>query len=104
MKIIKCLSEKIEDELIAAESYVKKAIEYKEEFPEISKVFYNISVTHMELIKNLHDQVVDLIAAYRKDNGEPPAPMMAIYDYMHERQINQAAGIKNLQDLYNKNY
>jgi hypothetical protein len=28
--------------------------------------------------------------------------MMAIYNYMHERHINKAAAIKNLQDMYMK--
>lgn len=104
MKIIKCLSEKIEDELDAAECYVKKAVEYSENFPEAAKAFYNASNTHMDIVKNLHDVVVNLIGSYRKEKGEPPAPMMAIYDYMHERHINKAAAIKNLQDLYIKEY
>jgi len=46
--------------------------------------------------------VVALIEAYKKEKGEPPAPMMAIYNYMHERHINKAAAIKTLQDMYMK--
>jgi len=41
----------------------------------------------MDSIKGLHDAVVTLIEAHRKEKGEPPAPMMAIYNYMHERQM-----------------
>lgn len=104
MKIIKCLSELIEDELDAADHYIQKAVKYKEEFPEVSKTFYNVSITHMDIIKTLHDQVTAIIANYRKDNGEPPAAMMTLYEYLHERHINKATSIRNLQDLYNKNY
>ena len=53
-------------------------------------------------LKGLHDGVVGLIEGYRKEKGEPPAPMMAIYDYMHERHINKAAAVRNLQDMYTK--
>ena len=51
-------------------------------------------------MSGLHSEVVTIINDYRKTNGEPPAPMMAIYDYMHERFIEKAAAIKNLQDLF----
>ena len=56
----------------------------------------------MESIKPQHDAVVALIEGYRKENGEPPAPMMAIYNYMHERHITKAAAIKSLQEMYMK--
>lgn len=102
MKIIKCLSENIENTLDAAETNIKKAIEFKLDYPVAAKAFYNQSVTLMDSIKMQHDAVVALIEGYRKEKGEPPAPMMAIYNYMHERQINQAAAIKTLQDMYMK--
>ena len=102
MKVIKCLSENIECTLDMAEDNIKKAIMYKDEFPAVAKALYTQSAVLMESIKGLHDTVVALIENYRKDKGEPPAPMMAIYNYMHERQINQSAQIKNLQDMYMK--
>lgn len=102
MQVIKCLSENIECTLDAAEDNIKKAIEYKAQYPVAAKAFYTQSVTLMDSIKGQHDAIVALITDYRKDKGEPPAPMIAIYNYMHERQINQAAAIKNLQDMYNK--
>lgn len=102
MKVIKCLSENIECVLDMAEENIKKAVMYKEEFPVAAKAFYNQSVTLMDSIKGLHDAVVAIITDYKKEKGEPPAPMMAIYNYMHERHTNKAAAIKALQDMYNK--
>ena len=102
MEVIKCLSENIECTLNMAEKTIKKAIKYKEEYPVAAKAFFTQSTQLMDSIKGQHEAVVALIEAYRKEKGEPPAPMMAIYNYMHERQINQAAGVKALQDMYVK--
>lgn len=102
MKIIKCLSEDIENTLDCAEECIKKAIMYKEDYPIASRAFYNKSTVLMDTIKLSHDATVALIEGYRKEKGEPPAGMMAIYDYMHERHINKAAAIKALQEMYSK--
>lgn len=102
MKIIKCLCEDIEATLDAAEHDIKEATMWKEEYPVASKAFYAKSVALMDTIKMQHDAVVALIEGHRKEKGEPPAPMMAIYDYMHERHINKAAAIKALQEMYSK--
>ena len=75
---------------------------YKIDYPLAAKAYYNKSVILMDSIKPQHDSVVSLIESYRKEKGEPPEPMMAIYNYLHERHINQAAAIKNLQDMYMK--
>lgn len=100
MKVIKCLSENIEQILDMAEDNIKKAVTYKEEFPAAAKAFYTQSTMLMDSIKGQHDAVVSIIEAYRKEKGEPPAPMMAIYNYMHERHINKAVAIKSLQEMY----
>ena len=102
MKVIKCLSENIEKTLDAADTNIMKAIQYKDEFPLAAKAFYNQSVMLMDSIKGQHDAVVALIDAYKKEKGEPPAPMMAIYNYLHERQMRKAAEVKNLQEMYLK--
>ena len=102
MQVIKCLSENIEATLDAAEDNIKKAVKYKDEYPTAAKAFYTQSIMLMDSIKGQHDAVATLIGDYRKEKGEPPAPMMAIYNYMHERHINKAAAIKNLQDMYIK--
>ncbi len=102
MKVIKCLCENIETTLDAAEDNIKKAVMYKEEFPVAAKAFYNQSILLMDSIKGQHDAAVALIETYKKEHGEPPAPMMAIYNYLHERNITKAAAVKNLQDMYMK--
>lgn len=100
MKVIKMLSEKIEDTLDLAECYVETAVEYKMDFPEVSKVMYDLSEKEMANITSLHAVVVKVIADYRKEKGEPPEPMMAVYDYLHKKHIEHAAKIKAMQMAY----
>lgn len=100
MKIIKELSGYIDEEIDGAKTYAENALKYKEERPELARMFYNMSLQEMEHMSELHKQVVDIIQKYRKENGEPPAPMMAVYEYLHERQIAEAAKVKAMQAMF----
>ena len=85
MKIIKCLSEKIEEEIGDADSYIELAIQWKDEQPSTADLFYELSLEEMKHMDRLHGQVADLISEYREENGDPPAGMMAIYNYLHQK-------------------
>lgn len=100
MKIIKCLSEMIGEELDDAEKYILKAHKYKDKYPEAADLFYWLSGEEMGHVNKLHDEVARLIEEYRKDNGDPPPEMQAIYDYLHEKHIEHAAEIKAMRDMY----
>ena len=56
-------------------------------------------MTHMNA---LHKRVVSSIEKYKQKNGEAPAGMKALYDFMHKRQIAQAEKFTNLQNLFRK--
>ena len=100
MKIIEKLSDMIEEEICDSETYIKCALKNKTDRPKLADLFYRLSndeMTHMSL---LHDAVVEIIADYRKEQGDPPEPMMAVYNYLHEKQIDHAAEVKSMQSMY----
>ena len=100
MKIIKELEEMIEDEVHDIKKYAKMATEVKTEYPGLAQVFYNISTqedTHQAM---LHAEVVKLIESYRKTHGEPPAAMMAVYEYVHKKHIERLEEARRYQEMY----
>ena len=50
MKIIKCLAERITDELDDADTYVELAMKWKDEEPETAELFYELSTEEMNSI------------------------------------------------------
>lgn len=102
MKLIQKFTELIEDELESAEDYIKMAVMHKDEHPMLAKVLYDISNDEMHHVDMLHDEVVKLIEEHRRDKGDPPAMMLAVYNYLHERHIDKANKIRIMQSEYRK--
>ncbi len=100
MKIIKCLTDYIDDKIHCSKKYIKKALALHEEYPEVAEVLNMISIEEMKHMQILHNQVVKIIENYRKTEGEPPAAMLAVYDYLHEKFIEEAKEVKMLQQMY----
>ena len=68
--------------------------------PAPAKTFYDLSGEEMRHMSMLHAEVETVIQKYRQEHGEPPEKMKAIYDYLHEKQIERAADVRRLQDMY----
>ena len=100
MKIIERISERIEDEIKDAKNYTLMAIEIREDFPEMSRILFTIGNQEMEHMRMLHDGVTGIIQKYRAEHGEPPEKMLAVYEYLHEKQIREAADAKLIQSMY----
>ena len=100
MKLIQTLSDKISEEIDDANSYVEMAIEHREDYPDLARTLYTISTEEMDHMNRLHSAVAQIIEDYRRERGEPPAPMMAVYDYLHKKQIDKAAHVKTLQAMF----
>jgi rubrerythrin len=100
MKIIKCLSELIGEELNDSDHYIELAMRWKTDEPDTADLFYELSIEEMGHVDKLHKEVTELIEEYRKEHGEPPKEMMVLYDYLHEKHISDAMHIKVKQGIY----
>ena len=103
MKIIKELEELIEDEICDIKKYAKLAVEMKADRPSLAQVFYNLSTQEDAHRAALHSEVVKIIEEHRRKDGDPPAEMMAVCDYIHKRHIEKLAEAKRYQDIYRDN-
>lgn len=41
-----------------------------------------------------------IIEDYRKNNGEPPAAMMAVYENIHQKHIDNLAEARRYQEVF----
>ena len=73
---------------------------YKDEYPAQARTLDALSRQEMDHMAMLHKDVVTLIEEYRRDRGEPPAEMLARYNWLHERHIKAAAEVRVLQVMF----
>lgn len=100
MKLIRDLEELIEEEIHDIKKYAKMAAEVKQDHPALAQVLYTISTQEDGHQAAIHGEVVRIIEQYRKTNGEPPAAMMAVYDFMHKKSIDKLADARRYQEVY----
>lgn len=100
MKLIKELEELIEDEIRDVKKYAKMAVELKDENSSLAQVLYTISTQEDAHQASIHTEVVKIINEYKRTKGEPPAAMLAVYDFMHKRHIENMAEARRYQDMY----
>ena len=100
MKLIQVLCDNIDEEINDSIKYAKMAIEYHDDYPALAEAVYKIADEELKHMSVLHTQVVSIIDAYRKKNGEPPESMKMLYDIMHRKQIEHAAEAKAYMSMY----
>lgn len=96
MKIIMKLVALIDDELSGAKEYIKLAMRNRAEHPQLADTFADLAEAEMGHVTKLHDEVARLIEEVRQRDGEPPAGMLAVYDYEHGKQIGKASKVKQM--------
>lgn len=100
MQIIQDISEDIDKKLHCSKRYIKTAIKYKGINDPVANVYYQLSVNEMNDVNKLHEVVVNIIDTYKKENGEPHVEMLAIYNFIHEREIDKTKHIKLMWEMY----
>lgn len=100
MKIIETLNDMIDDEICGIKDYAKLAIKMKDEYPVFAETIFNLSKDEEGHMRTLHEIVTKIISKYRQENGEPPADMLAVYNYVHEKSIEKYEKAKRYQEMY----
>ena len=100
MKVIRDLEELIEDEIHDIKKYAKMAAELKEEHPSLAQTLYTISTQEDSHQAAIHSEITKIIDQHKRTHGEPPAAMMAVYEYLHKRCIEKLADARRYQDIY----
>ena len=102
MVIIQNISHDIKEKIHDADKDIRKAIDIKHEYPSLANDYYEFSVERMQEAMDIHSKVVKIIDEYRKENGEPPATMSALWDFAHKIIMEEADDVKILQEHYKK--
>ena len=100
MRIVKKLTELINEELCDAEKYAKLALEKKEQYPETAELFYSLSLEELKHMNALHNAVVKLIEPHIGDNDPRTQGMKIAHEILHEQAIEKEKEVKILQDMY----
>ena len=102
MIIIQNISHDVKEKIHDADKDIRKAIDIKYEYPSLANDYYEFSVERIQEAMDLHSKVVKIIDEYRKENGEPPATMSALWDFSHKIIMEEADDVKILQEQYKK--
>ena len=93
MKIIKTIAHQIHEETEGAMDYAKSAVHYREEYPELARVYADMAEQELTHANKLHDFVVKFINEVRRTK-EPPAYMLEVWEEEHKEIIEEVAQTK----------
>ena len=103
MKILKDLIEKADDTLEEIEWYAEKAHHLRADHKELADTYIKIAEMHIGIYNMLHERMVALIAEKRKTET-PPASMLEIWNYEHEKLVKEFSEAKFMVEEYKKTY
>ena len=98
MKIMKDIICHMSDTMEEAEDYVAEARLIKDEHPQLFSTYLKLAEEHLKHYMSLHTAVVQIINEYRRQKGEPPKEMTIIWNYEHEKLIEEYEDIKKSID------
>ena len=100
MRIIEALTNQIAAELDDAQKYADDALLQKDSDKALAAAYHALAGKELDHAHVLHEHAVRLISAYRAEHGEPPAPMMALYNDRHKAMIDKEADVKRRMEMY----
>lgn len=99
MKAIKQLVEDISEELKGASHYAKLATKYRDEDRELSDTYAKKSSDELTHVNDFHAHVARLIKSHKATGKEVPPAMQAVWDWEHEKMMDETARVKSLLDM-----
>ena len=92
----------IDGELDDAHAYATLALEYKARDPATADLFARLSEEEMVHMRSLQTSVERLLEGLRRQKGEIPADVAAVYQHLHRKNIARAEQVGVLQSMYSK--
>ena len=90
----------MDEEVEGAETYARKAVEYKEKMPNLAKTFDAMSADEMKHANLLEAEINGAIANEKKAGHTVPPEMDAIYNFMHGHYADKLAMARVMQAKY----
>lgn len=100
MKIIEELIDRMDEELEGLEEYAEDALRMKAEYPSLANTLFVIAGEEKKHYQMLHAEVVKLIEEHKAKHGDPPAGMLAVYEYAHKKLVKRMAGIDAMLNAF----
>ena len=100
MKIIKKLTELIDEELSDSKKYAELALKYKDDDTAMAEMFYSLSLDEMKHMNTLHNAVVKVIASIPESADPRTEGMKIAYEILHEKAIDKGKEVQVLQSMY----
>lgn len=100
MKIIKLLTDLIDEELCDAEKYAKLALEHKESDAEVAQMFFQLSQEELKHMATLHTADVNIVKKHMNDTDPRTEGMKIAHEILHERAMEKEKEVRILLDMY----
>lgn len=100
MQIIKTLTDLIDEEICDAEKYAKLALEYKDSYSDLAKMFFTLSQEELKHMAMLHSADVEFVRMHETDTDPRTEGMKIAHQILHERAMEKEKGVRILLDMY----
>lgn len=100
MKLVKEIVKSIREELEDAEKYAWAAVHAKTEHHELADLYARLAGEELDHANMLHKQATEVIEQHKRQGYEAPVAMKAVWDWEHERYMEEYAEIKRILDMY----
>lgn len=96
METFKTLLDQVDDEICGAKEYAELALSLKDESPQLSSMYNDLSKQEYSHIQILHSHLLKVYESF----GEQTDIVQSLFDWQNKKLIDGAAHVKTLIDMY----